>query len=113
MSIAFWACCAVTVISASVSFGYALAGLRTSSGESRTGYLYAFARSTALLVVAVVALFAGSGPFLVAIASSMTLVQAIDATVGGILHDRVKTIGPAATAVANAACLIWLLAEDR
>ncbi|WP_448006706.1 hypothetical protein [Agromyces bauzanensis] len=111
MSLAFWACAAVTVISAGVSFGYAVAGLRAAGGESRSGYQYAFARSAALLVVAVVALPAGSAPLLVAIAIAMTLVQAIDAIVGSILHDHVKTIGPAVTALLNAACLVWLLAS--
>ncbi|MBC7723672.1 MAG: hypothetical protein H7146_02845 [Burkholderiaceae bacterium] len=70
--------------------------------------MYAFARSIALLAVAVAALVVGSVPFLVAIAGAMVIVQAADAVIGGITRDRVTTVGPALTAVAGLATLIWL-----
>ena len=73
--------------------------------------MYTCARSIALAVTAVVALFARSTPFLAAVAIAMVILQAIDAIIGGILHDRLKTLGPALTALANAAALVWLLQQ--
>lgn len=104
-----WVCAAITAISALVSFGYSLAGLRGSSGVARPGSMYAFSRSLALLVAAIVALLTGSAPFIAAIAVVMVMVQAGDAVVGAHLANRFKTVGPAATALVNLASLIWLL----
>jgi hypothetical protein len=39
----------------------------------------------------------------------MIIVQAGDAIIGGLIRDRVKTLGPAGTAVVNLAAMIWLL----
>jgi hypothetical protein len=73
--------------------------------------MYASARSLALAATAVVALFARSSTFLEAIALAMVIVQALDAIIGVGIHDRLKTIGPAATSLANAVALIWLLQQ--
>lgn len=73
--------------------------------------MYAFARSLALVVVAIVALFTGSVPFVAAVAIAMIVVQAADAVIGGVIRDRVKTVAPAATAAVNIAALAWLLAS--
>ncbi|AAT88825.1 hypothetical protein ATY41_12160 [Leifsonia xyli subsp. xyli] len=73
--------------------------------------MYAFARSLALVVVAVIALFTGAVPFVVAIAIAMIIVQGVDAVIGVVIRDRTKTIGPAVTAVANLVALVWLLAS--
>ena len=99
----------VTIISASVSFGYALAGMRRATPEQKTASSYAFARSLALLVVAVIAIVTGSVPFVAAITIAMVIVQAADAVVGVSIRDRVKTIGPAVTAVVGLATLVWML----
>ena len=71
--------------------------------------MYAFSRSLALLVAAIVGLLTGSVFFVMAIAIAMVVVQAGDAVIGARLADRLKTVGPAATAVVNLAALIWLL----
>lgn len=71
--------------------------------------MYAFARSLALAVVAVVAPFTGAVSFVVAIAVAMVVVQAADAVIGAVLRDRLKTFGPAGVAAVNLAALIWLL----
>lgn len=109
MSIAVWVCAVVTAISAIVSFGYSAAGLRGADRATHSGSLYAFSRSLALLVAAIVALFTGSVPFVAAVAIAMVTVQAGDAVVGVLIRDRFKTVGPAATAVVNLAVLIWML----
>lgn len=111
MSAAFWVCALVTLVSAAVSFGFAVDGLRRASAESRTASSYAFSRSLALLVVAVVALFTGSVAFVAAVAAVMVLVQAFDVVVGWMQRDPRKTFGPAGIALANLAVLIWLLVQ--
>ncbi len=108
MPLAFWVCAAVTAISAAVSLFYSIAGLVAAGETDRTASMYASARSAALAVVAVAAIFVGSAPFLAAVAVAMIVVQAADAVVGSHIRDRLKTIGPAATATANLAALIWL-----
>lgn len=111
MPLAFWICAAVTAISAAVSFGYSVAGLRGSDPGSRTPSQYAVARSLALVVVAAIAPFTGSVAFLtaVAVAAAMVIVQAADAVVGALRGDRFRTFGPAATAAGNLGALVWLL----
>jgi hypothetical protein len=39
----------------------------------------------------------------------MVIVQALDAIVGGIVRDRMKTFGPAALGATNLVALVWLL----
>lgn len=109
MSTAFWICAVVTAISAFVSLGYSVAGLRGAEAASRTGFMYAFARSLALALSAVIAIVSGSVGYLAAVAIAMVIVQACDAVVGAVIRDRMKTIGPAATAALNSAAVCWLL----
>ena len=109
MSLAFWVSTAVTLVSAGISFGYSVAGLRGSADAARTAGLYASARSVALLAVALVALFAGSVPFAAAVALAMVVVQGADAAIGISIRDRMKTVGPGVLALVNLACLIWML----
>jgi len=109
VSIEFWICAAITAISAYVSLGYSIAGLRGAGDEAKVGFMYALARSTALAAGATIALFTSSIDFVAAVAVVMVIVQGADAVVGVRTHDRLKTYGPAATALANAAALVWLL----
>jgi len=109
MTGAYWICAGVTLVSAVVSFGYSVAGLRGAEGAARTASQYALARSTALLAVAGVALFAGAPAFVAAVAIAMIIVQAIDAVVGVTIKDRLKTFGPALTALLNLGVLVWML----
>ena len=110
MHLSYWICAAVTAASAFVSLGFAIAALITSTQTSAVASRYAFVRSTALALGATVGLFAMSVPFLAGIALTMTLVQAGDASIGVSIRDRVKTIGPAITALINLAALTWVLA---
>lgn len=71
--------------------------------------MYAFARSLALLLVAVVAIFTDNLAFVAAVALAMTAVQLADAVIGARIQDLVKTVGPAATGVVNLAAVIWML----
>jgi hypothetical protein len=109
MTVAMWVCSLVTIASACVSVGYAWAGFRVADGSERLPSSYALARSVALVVVALVAPVVGSLGFIAAAAVGLICVQALDAVIGGTSRNRLKTIGPAITAVANAAALIWAL----
>lgn len=109
MSIAFWICAVLTVISALVSGGYAVAGLGSATTAARVPSMYALARSAALVVVAVIGLFSSSIAYEAAIAIAMIIVQGLDAAIGALNSDHVKTLGPAITALVNAAALIWML----
>ena len=109
MTVAMWTCSLLTIVSACVSLGYATAGLRASTGEQRLPSSYALARSRTLVVVALAAPFTGDPGFIAAAAVSLIVVQALDAVIGVRTWDLVKTIGPAITAVANAAALVWML----
>ncbi|WP_448060760.1 hypothetical protein [Cellulomonas hominis] len=88
---------------------FSVAALRGSDLAARTASRYAFARSLALAVVAVVALFTGSTPFVVAIAITMVVVQTADAVIGAAVRDRLTTLGPAVTSAVNLGALAWLL----
>lgn len=111
MSAAFWVCAAVTTVSTFVSLGYSVTALARPDAPGRTSSMYAAARSLALAVAAVVAWFARSDSYLIAIAFTMVIVQAVDAIIGVVIHDRLKTVGPAATSLGNAAALAWLLQQ--
>ena len=111
MSTGFWVCATITAVSALVSLGYSLAALAESETASRTSAMYASSRSLALAVAAVAALFWRSTPYLVAIALTMVIVQAVDAVIGAVIRDRLRTFGPAVTSLANAVAVVWLLQQ--
>lgn len=84
--------------------------LRTAAGErSRTNALYGTARRLPLAVISLVAFVVIEREYLVAIAASMILVQSLDAIVGYVQRDQLKTVGPAVTALFNRFARIWLL----
>lgn len=111
MTTPFILCATITAISAMISFGYSVAAVFSSSGQQRTMALYTCARSIAFVVVSAVPLLTGSLQWLEAAAVGMVIVQACDAAVGVILMDKVKMFGPAGTAIANLAALVWLISK--
>jgi hypothetical protein len=92
-----------------ISLGFSIAAALKTANEARTMALYACARSLALALVSVVPFFTVSTSWLQAIAYSMIIVQACDAAIGVTIKDRMKTYGPAATALLNLAAVSWLL----
>jgi hypothetical protein len=48
-------------------------------------------------------------PSLLTIALAMVIVQVLDAVVGGIVRDRMKTFGPASLGALNLVALVWYL----
>lgn len=110
MSLSFIACAVITTISAAVSLGFSVAAAARASGQTLTMALYASARSLAFTLISVVPFVTASMPWLQAVAAGMIIVQVCDAGVGVTIRDRMKTFGPAGTAVANFAALVWVMA---
>jgi hypothetical protein len=105
----FSVCLAITILSAFVSLGFSIAAVLKGQGQTRTIALYAAARSLSLALISLVPSMTGSEAWLQAVAVGMIVVQACDAAIGVSIHDRMKTYGPAGTAIANAIALVWLL----
>jgi hypothetical protein len=109
VSLAFWVCAAVTLISALTSIGFSVATLVSSDGKAQVNAMYASSRSAALVVVSVVVLFDHSRSWLEALAVSMIIVQLLDTVIGVKIQDKMKTYGPAVTALVNLVVLIWFI----
>ena len=109
MSIPFLFCAFITAVSAVVSLGFSIAAAFNRANEARSIALYTCARSVALALVSAVPFFTGSTPWLQAIACSVIIVKGCDAAIGVMIKDRMKTFGPAGTALLNLAAMIWLL----
>jgi hypothetical protein len=71
--------------------------------------MYALSRSVALAAVSLVPLISQTRSSLLTIALAMVIVQALDAIVGGIVRDRMKTVGPASLDALNLVALVWFL----
>jgi hypothetical protein len=109
MNIPFLLCAFITTVSAVISLGFSVAAAFNPANEVRNTALYTCARSVALVIVSAVPFLTGSTPWLLAIACSMIIVQICDAAIGVVIKDRMKTFGPAGTALLNLAAVIWLL----
>lgn len=105
---AYWICAVFTQVSALVSLGYSIAAVR-AAGDAGSDASYTLVRSAGLAVVAAATLIGEHGDWLVAVAAAMIVVQAGDAIVGLHIRDRLKTAGPAATALINLLLLAWYL----
>ena len=109
MTASFIFCASITAISAVISLGFSIEAALRATGTARTMALYACARSVALVIASVVPFLTGSTGWLQAIAWSMIIVQACDAVIGTTINDRMKTFGPAGTALLNLVALVWLI----
>jgi hypothetical protein len=109
MTVPFILCALITAISAIISLGFSIAATIAATGTARTMALYACARSTALVIASAVPFLTGSIDWLQAIAWSMIVVQTCDAVIGTTIQDRMKTFGPAGTALLNLGAVIWLI----
>ena len=110
MSMPFIFCAAITSISALISLGFSIASVPGATGQTRALAFYTCARSTAFVIISVYTFVGGSVQWLQAAATGMIIVQALDAAIGVAIKDDVKTFGPAGTAIANVAALVWLVA---
>lgn len=107
----YYLCAIFTTISAAVSFGFSMEAYSAAKRQfsaSLTTAKYAISRSLALLIVAIGLVFFVSHPYLIALATAMTLVQLFDGVIG-LKISRFKTIGPLLTALINAILLLLLI----
>ena len=108
MSTPYLTCAAITAISALISLGFSIVAIRSSTGPARTLSLYTTARSVALAIISIAPLAAGAATWLYPAAVAMIVLQSFDAAIGATIGDRMKTFGPAGTALANLVALLWL-----
>lgn len=107
----YYLCAGFTLISAAVSFGFSIEAYQSAKKQtesSLTTAKYAVSRSLALLIVAIGLVIFVSRPYLIALATAMTLVQLFDGIIG-IKVSLFKTVGPLLTAVVNAILLFLLI----
>jgi hypothetical protein len=108
-SAAYWVCAGVTALNAFISLFFSTRAVLTSSGMAQTNALYAAARALPLAAVSLVPFVHHSRAWLIALATILTAVQALDALIGIRIRDRKETWGPACTAALNLAALVWLV----
>jgi hypothetical protein len=101
----------MTLLSAGVSAGFALAGL-LGTGRDDSFAQYASSRSVALLLTVLIAIGLRSRIAIAFLGIAMTAVQAFDGIIGAVAHDPSKTYGPFFLAVLNALAVGWLLREQ-
>jgi len=109
MTLAFFVCAVVTLISAVVSLGFSLVAILSSEDDARNQALYAAARSFAFLLLSLVPWLTGSVSWLLAAAWGLIVVQALDAGIGHRLGDRIKTWGPLGVSAVNLVAVFWLM----
>jgi hypothetical protein len=108
MTVQFWTCAAITLISAGISAGFSLAGLVGPDRDDRFAR-YAASRSVALLLAVLIAIGVRSRLAIVFLGIAMTIVQALDGAIGVLGRDPSRTYGPFALAVLNTLAIVWLL----
>jgi hypothetical protein len=108
VTVQFWICALVTLLSAGISAGFSLAGLAGPDRGDRYAR-YAASRSVALLLTVLIAIVVRSSPAIVFLGIAMTIVQALDGVIGTLARDPMRTYGPFALAVINALAVAWLL----
>jgi hypothetical protein len=106
----FWSCALVTIASALTSAGFSVAAL-SSSGDAHVNAMYAASRSLSLAIAVILVVLVRSRAGVTALSFVMALIQAGDAIIGAIDHDRLKTFGPAFLALTTAALVVPLLQE--
>lgn len=99
----------ITLASTLPSAYFSARELRNPDAEARRVGRYLVVRSVALVLVAVVPLVHHSVGWLAAVAVAMIIVQASDAVLGLARKQTRFVIGPAVTAAATVAALLWLL----
>src|ERR1700704_1841045 len=109
MNIPFLFCALVTAVSAAISLGFSVTAVFNTADEVRNAALYTCARSVALVIASAVPFLTGSTTWPLANACSMIIVTLCEAAIGVVIKDRMKTFGPAGTALLNLAAVIWLL----
>lgn len=99
----------LTLISAAMGIFFSIAFVRKESGSGRTNALYMFARSLALLIIAIIPFFINSVQILLIVTVAMFIVQMADGFIGISIKNRSQTFGPFVLAGCHGICLLFLL----
>ncbi len=98
----------ITFVSAALGLLFSIGALRNGRGTEKENALYMFARSAALVFIAVIPLCVKESGLLVVITGAMLIVQIIDGLIGIYIKSRMRTIGPFIMAACHIACLNFL-----
>ncbi|GAT18008.1 hypothetical protein [Secundilactobacillus silagei] len=107
----YYLCAIFTLISAAVSFGFSIDAYVSAKKQPASGLItakYAVSRSLGILVVAIGLVIFVSRPYLIGLATIMTLIQLFDGLIG-FKVSLFKTVGPLLTALVNAILLFLIL----
>ena len=108
----FWACALMALLNSGVSAGSSLVFMH-GQGRGDIFARYAAARSIALLLAVVIAIYVRSRDAIMFLGIAMTAVQLFDGVIGALNHDLQETFGPLVLAVLNAFAVVWLLRQSR
>jgi len=95
----------ITFVSAALGLLFSIGALRIGQGREKENALYMFARSVALVFIAVIPLCVEASGLLAVITGAMLIVQIIDGIMGIYIKSRMRTMGPFIMATFQIACL--------
>lgn len=99
----------ITLLSAVLGLLFSIQAVRASEKINRLNALYMLARSTAIVLMAVIPLCVKTSGFLIVITGAMLIIQIIDGIAGIYIKNRMRTIGPFIMAFLHAVCLFAYL----
>ncbi len=105
----YYICALITAISALTSLGFSIHVSLSARYNKQTSAFYASSRSIALAIACLIPFIYHSKPLLIEIAVTMIIVQLLDAAIGISIKNKMKTYGPALTALINLFAVIWIL----
>lgn len=99
----------VTLISAVLGTAFSIGAVVKGRGKDRENALYMFARSLALVGIALIPVFMEVNEILILITGAMLLIQVIDGCIGIAIKSRMRTVGPFIMAAGHAICLFIII----
>lgn len=105
----YYICAGVTLISAVLGTVFSIGAVVKGKGKDRENALYMFARSLALVGIALVPVFMEVNEILILITGAMLLIQVIDGCIGIAIKSRMRTAGPFIMAAGHAICLFTII----
>lgn len=105
----YYICAGVTLISAFLGTAFSIGAVVRGKGKDRENALYMFARSLALVGIALIPVFMEVNEILILITGAMLLIQVIDGCIGIAIKSRMRTVGPFIMAAGHAICLFIII----
>ena len=105
----YYICAGVTLISAVLGTAFSIGAVVRGKGKDSETALYMFARSLALVVIALIPVFMEVNEILLLITGAMLLIQVIDGCIGIAIKSRMRTVGPFIMAAGHAICLFIII----